>query len=821
MLKSSLGLVLALCILSTSSFPGSSSKMVTAVRTDQLIALDGEMNEPDWQMARPVMDFTQFDPAEGALPTEITSVRVLYDDNALYLGITCYDSHPEGIVQQLTRRDRTSEADRFTVSIDSYHDHQTAFVFSTNVNGVQSDGILSQDGSVYDISWDAVWSVKTRTYLDGWSAEMRIPFNALRFVQQKDRELEWGMNFRRYISRKHETDEWVMVPRTERLQISRWGHLRGLREISPPLHLSIAPYISSTSTFQSALTSRSAESDHKLLGGFDLKYGVTRNFTLDATVNPDFGQVEVDQAVLNLTVFETRYPEKRPFFVEGSQLFTFGAGVDNTSLPLFFSRRIGKRPTGAFSISAPVSGSIGENPLVTTILGAAKVSGRSNGGLALGALAALTDEERAVTKDSTGHTSSVRTEPRGSYNVVRIKQDFAGDSWVGGIATTASRENLLPSFSGGVDWNVRLDNGGYTVDGYLAGARSASTAVDRDGSSGRLLVSRIAAEHWFYTTSYDFSSRYFNPNDIGFFAQPHDHGGYVQLLYRENFAAGMFRRYSFALNPEYRWNWDGVLTHAVFNAQFVGDFVNFWLGQFVYTYQHPAYDDAERGIIGTYKRPAGHSFLWYLDSDERKNFSANLTMTYSLDALRKRVFSAQLGMKLRPASWMELSPVVFYYRARNEEAWVFPYGSISSLTGTSNSLFGDRDIDQLDLELRGIVTFTRNLSLQFFSQVFLARGKYTNYRRLLSSTELIPHAPPAAFLQDPNTNPDFNEITLNANVLLRWEYLPGSTIYLVWTQGRFDDSGTYASGFGQRLRDTFSIAHEDVLLLKVSYWLPF
>jgi hypothetical protein len=816
MQKQSVGLIVVFAILHSASLSGTSSKAVTAVRVDQPVRLNGDLNESQWQTAPAVLDFTQFDPAEGALPTEITSVRILYDDDALYVGVICYDSHPEGIVQQLTRRDRTSEAERFTVMIDSYHDHQTAFVFSTNVSGVQSDGILSQDGNVYDISWDAVWSAKTRTYLDGWSAEFRIPYNALRFVQQNGEDLEWGINFRRYISRKHETDEWVMVPRSERLQVSRWGHLRGLRNISPPLHLNISPYVSSTSTFQSATLPHPAKSEHKYLGGFDLKYGITRNFTLDATVNPDFGQVEVDQAVLNLTVFETRYPEKRPFFVEGSQLFTFGAAVDNTYLPLFFSRRVGKRPSGAFSVSAPVGGSVEENPLVTTILGAAKVSGRSNGGLSLGALTALTDEEHTVVNDSVGHTSSIRTEPRGTYNVVRVKQDFDSDSWIGGIATTVSRENMLPALSGGVDWNLRLNNGAYTVDGYLAGARCADIMRKRDGAAGRLLVSKIAAEHWFYTTSYDISSRFFNPNDIGFFAQPHDHGGYIQLLYRENFAAGMFRRYSFALNPEYRWNWDGILTHAVFNAQFAGDFTNFWLGQFVYTYQHPAYDDAERGIIGTYKRPAGHAFLLYIKTDERKDVSASFITTYAVDTKRKRSLSAQVGMTLRPTSWMEYIPAVFYARARNEEAWVFPFGSTPSVTGTSNSLFGDRDVDQLDLELRGIVTFTRDISLQFFTQVLLARGRYTHYKELTGSTTLTPYPTlPVSFI-----NPDFNEITFNANVLLRWEYLPGSTLYLVWTQGRFDDSGNYASGFGQRFKDTFALSHEDVLLVKVNFWLP-
>lgn len=803
---------------SLDSFADSPNKVVTAIRTEQPPVLDGMVDEPQWQKAPAILDFTQFDPTEGALPTEQTSVRVLYDDRALYVGVICYDSKPELIVHQLTRRDRTSEADRFTVLIDSYHDRQTAFVFSTNVSGVQSDGVLSQDGAVYDITLDMVWSVKTATFLDGWSAEFEIPFNALRFAEQAGGQMEWGINFRRYISRKHETDEWVMVPRSERLQISRWGRMEGLKSITPPLHLNLSPYLSGTSTFHPSNLPWSSRSDQLFRGGLDLKYGITRNFTLDGTVYPDFGQVEVDQAILNLTVFETLYPEKRPFFVEGSQLFTFGAGVDNTSLPLFFSRRIGKPPTGADTVWRSISrgGSVKENPLVTTILGAAKLSGRSSSGLSVGALTAATDEEHAVVRDSAGRGSSFRTEPRGAYNVVRFKQDFKGDSWIGAIATAVSRENLSPALSGGLDWNVRFADGAYTTDGYISGAHS-SAALNRDGLAGRVLISKIAAEHWLYTTSYDFSSRYFNPNDIGFFAQPRDHGGYVQLLYRENFAPGIIKRYSIAVNPEYRWNWDGVNTHALINTEFTGEFTNFWVGSAKYTYMHPAYDDAERGIIGIYKRPADHSMELSLTTDQRKSISGSLTGTLDMDVRGKRSVAALAALTIRPASWMELTPVVLYARTRNEEAWVFRGGNVidTAVSALPFSVFGDRDVDQLDTELRGIVTFTRDLSLQFFTQVFLARGRYINYRRLVNSTNLVAYPPLGTF-----QGADFNEITFNANVLLRWEYMPGSTLYLVWTQGRFDDSGKYATGFRQRFNDAFAVPHEDVLLLKISYWLP-
>ena len=798
--------------------------MVTAVRTDVPPVIDGRVTDPQWQKAPPILDFTQFDPVEGGHPTEITSVRLLYDDRALYVGVICYDAHPEQVVHQLTRRDRTSEADRFSVMIDSYYDRQTAFVFATNSSGVQSDGVLSQDGLVYDVTWDAVWTVRTRTFQDGWSAEFEIPYNALRFADQPDSSYRWGINFRRYISRKKETDEWVMVPRSETLQISKWGYVDGIRGITPPLHLELLPYASGTAQYETATNTQPWSKSYKGQAGVDIKYGMARNFTLDATINPDFGQVEVDEAVLNLTVFETRFPEKRPFFVEGAQLFTFGASVDNTPLSLFFSRRIGKRPSLSDSVMAPSGGAIDDNPQATTILGAAKISGRSNGGFSVGAITAATDEMDAVVADSAGTKGRVRTEPRGSYNAFRVKQEFDGGSWVGGMGTLAIRQTLLPGYSGGLDWNVRFNSGSYTMDGYVAGAHASAPRILPDGSSGsdgaagRILVSRIAAEHWFYTGSFDFYGRYFNCNDLGFFARPHDFGDYAQLLYRENFGTGILRRYGISLVPETRWNWNHVLTTSQTELSFTGEFTNFWVATAVYDLLLPAYDDEERGIIGIYRRPLGHSLTAQVQSDPRLNVNVTATGIYAFDALGKQSWTGSLSVTVRPVSWIELDPTVLWLRSRKEEAWVFPAGNVSdsAIGGGPFSVFGDRAVDELDLELRGTITFTRNLSLQFFSQILLARGQYQNYRRFVGQT-----AVPYDFAANPAfVSGDFNEAILNANVLLRWEFLPGSTFYLVWTQGRSGDNGDYTRGFGPRFRDTFALPHEDVLAVKACYWLP-
>jgi hypothetical protein len=802
-------LILSVLFLSV-ALAGSSRKVVHAVRADEPPVLDGFVDEAQWKTAPPILDFTQSEPIEGAQPTEMTSVRVLFDDRAVYVGVICYDARPEGIVRQLSRRDRNTEADWFSVMIDSYFDRKTAFVFTANVSGVQSDGVLAQEGTVYDATWDAVWSVKTRVYSDGWSAEFEIPYNAIRFAEKTEGGYAWGINFRRYISRKKEVDEWVMVPKAESYKISKWGTMEGITRIQPPLHLELVPYVAASTTIETAAPDRPRSTSSTARAGLDLKYGLARNFTLNATVNPDFGQVEVDQAVLNLTVFETQYPEKRPFFVEGAQFFTFGSSYDNTPLPLFFSRRIGKRPTLSGYATTLPGVTLEKNPQETTILAAAKLSGRSAAGLSVGALTAITEEEIATYKDSLG-SHALRTEPQGSYNVVRVKQEFEEGSWVGGMATMAARQSLRPAVSGGVDWNLQMARRTHSLDGYLAAANTWAGDAERSGAAGRLMFSRVSAEHWFYLGSYDFTSRNFSINDLGFLSRPHDHGGYVQVRYVEFASAGPFLRYGVSVVPESRWNWDGVQTFSQIELSATGDFTNFWRAIITYDLRLPAYDDAERGIIGTYRRPAGLALSLQVRSDERKAVNGTVNLGYEFDTKRKTSVFAGPALVIRPVSWIELDPSLLYVRTRSEEAAVVSGGLVPVVNGTS--LFADRDIDELDLELRGILTFTRNLSLQFYSQMLLARGNFENYRRLTAST---------TFVSDLTPTPDynFNQGTFNTNVLLRWEFMPGSALYCVWTQLRANDSGMYQTGFGDRFGEVFALPHEDVLFLKVSYWLP-
>lgn len=803
---------------------GTSSKHIAASRVTSPPRIDGLLDDEQWRTASADSTFVQFDPEEGAHPTERTTVRLMYDDHALYAGILCYDSSPADIVEQLTRRDRTGQADRISVIIDSYHDHTTAYLFSGTVSGVQSDGVLSEDGRVYDTEWDAVWEFDAKITPEGWSAEFKIPFSALRFAPQ-DSGYTWGINFRRYIARKRETDEWVMLPRKETpvgviSSVSRMGHLYGLHDIHPPLRLEFLPYQVSKENFLSQPDPFPLREEFKGSGGLDLKYGLTNNFTLDMAINPDFGQVEVDAAVLNLTVFETFYPEKRPFFLEGSQIFAFGNTFDSQTMRLFYSRRIGRHPVAP--VAPPPGYYFVETPQVTTILGAAKLTGKTDGGLSIGFMTAATDEEDGVAEDPPGHrTPPVLFEPRASYNVLRLRKEFDGNSYAGLMATGSFRDQNLPVLTGGVDWNMRLGDESYAVDGFLAGSDAVSPltgpGIDRvDGGSGKLGVGKIQDEHLLVLSLYDFTTRNFWINDLGFYSQPREHGGITQITYKDENAPAPLLRYYLNLDWQYRWNWDRIHTVNLIETEPVVQLRNFWQFDLDLIHDFPAYDDDNRGINGLYHRSEGNRASLKIDTDIRQFIVATLIGTYQHTERGLSSGSGSFQLTLRPNSWMEFDPALTLSKSRNEETWVRDNSTGGPLfIDNGANLFADRDIDQYDLSLRGTVTFTRSMSVQFFMQALLAKGGYSHFKRLAGADDLPDYDfPNSVYYQ----NPDFNEKVLNANVVFRWEYLPGSTLYFVWTQARFGDNGIYDRGLSDNLGDAFKLPMDNVLLLKLTYW---
>ncbi len=391
-------LLVLLCAPFVSAPGAGDPPTVTAVRVHTPPRIDGRLDDPVWRLAAPASGFRQREPLDGEPASERTEVRVLYDGEALYFGCMYYDSEPDKIVARLARRDDEDETDAGSVRIDPFHDHQNAFEFTFNPAGVKVDILQFEDGDREDASWDPVWEIETQVTSEGWSAEVKIPFSVLRYstADGDPGPQVWGINFTRIIHRKQESSRWSYTPRSESGFVSRFGHLAGLDSLPSPRRIELMPFGLARQEWIPATESHDRIARLSADGGLDMKIGISNSLILDATINPDFGQVEADPAVLNLSTIETFYPERRPFFVEGTQIFRFNTFGDNggSGPGLFYSRRIGKA-LGEDRVDLAEGEKTTDVPLSTTILGAAKLTGKSAGGLSIGVLEAVTAEEIA------------------------------------------------------------------------------------------------------------------------------------------------------------------------------------------------------------------------------------------------------------------------------------------------------------------------------------------------------------------------------------------------------------------------------------------
>lgn len=776
---------------------GNNPKTAVAIRTPVAPRIDGVLNEPEWKLAQPVTDFTQRDPDEGAPATERTEIRILYDNEALYFGCTMYDSDPSKIVARLARRDDEIESDVISIRIDSYHDHQTAFEFTILASGVKVDILQYNDGQSEDESWDPVWDVQTRLTGEGWIAEVRIPFSVLRFTDRA--EHEWGIQFIRRISRKQERDQWVLIRKSESGFVSKFGHLVGLTDIPTPRNLELIPYGVTSNRFLPKSPTYPNGRDHSLNAGFDFKYRPGW-LTVDATINPDFGQVEADPAVLNLSTFETFYPERRPFFIEGIQIFRFGTfGGRGAGPSLFYTRRIGR----ALNVRAPSGGYVAEEPRVATVLGAAKVSGKTPGGLSVGFMEAVTQEERATVVDATGRRSVIVVEPLTNYSVVRLQQDVLENSNIGMIATSVNRKGGWPAMTGGIDWTLRFMESTYRLGGFLSGTRTTNAQKERvNGQAGRVSFSKDGGEHWRGFVSADFTSKTYNINDIGFFRRPNDYGFVGQMLYRDDRVTEWKRFWSISGRYHYRKNYDGAELFNQLSLEAGLRLASYWELNVEAEVDYGKYDDRETRGFGLYRKPQRQNAELRVESDPRQIVVGEGRVSVGRDAREGRFFSSEVKLEFKPLSNLTLQFDLSYGRNDQEFAWVENSRTPLLSNGEGFTIFAERTTREWDLTSRGSFVFTRDLTLQYYLQIFFAKGTFGNYAVMTSPDSFIPY--PGYHRED------FNKLSFHSNLVLRWEFLPGSTAYLVWSQARNGELGDF--------RNTFSLPMENVLLLKVSYW---
>jgi hypothetical protein len=857
--------------------PSLEQRVVRAVRTEDVIAIDGRLDEQAWR--NPAVDgFTQNDPQDGAPSTEKTHVWVAYDDEALYVAAFCFDSEPEGIVSRLGRRDSDVDSDWFMFAVDPYYDRRTGYLFGVNPAGSIMDEALSNDIED-DESWDGVWEGRAGLNDRGWTVEMRIPFQQLRFPKKE--EYVWGVNFRRIIKRKNEEASFSWVPKSEAAFVSRFARLVGIQNINPGRHVELFPYAVGQTQFRPAEAGNPFESGRKILGnaGFDLKVGLKSNLTLDATVNPDFGQVEVDPAVVNLSAYETYYEEKRPFFIEGASIFDgFGRGgvyinanINWPSPRFFYSRRIGRPPQGHVS----QEGDYYVVPDRTTILGAAKITGKL-GGWNVGVINALTPREYARI-DLLGQRSQEEVEPFTYYGVVRAQKDInQGQQGFGFIATGVARnpenpvlQNLLSknAFSLALDGWTFLDDGrNYVIGGWFGGTRIEGTAENilRLQKSSMHYFQRPDASHvevdplattlsgWGGHLSFAkqggnslllFSvgalSPGFDPNDAGFQYSASDVIN-VQLLpgyqwtkpgkvfQQVLLAGGLFRNYDFGGNK----TWDGVLLISE------GLFRNFWRFNFLTAYNPDTMSNQLTRGGPLAMMPWGYQFELGLETDGRKAliFEAGGMLYDQPDTGTQ--WQAEVDVRWRPSSNFSLSLGPEFMRERTEIQWVTKVDDpLMTATYGSRYVFGHIDQQVVAATIRFNWTFTPRLTLQGYLQPFLGVGTYSRFKELAmpktsdyslygesgSTVEYIE----GRYYVDPDgpgpaetfsfANPDFNVKSLRGTVVLRWEYLPGSLLYFVWTQNRVDY--THPGDFRLRrdLGDLLTAPGDNIFLIKVSF----
>lgn len=855
-------------------------KEIYAVRVDEQPRIDGLLSEKIWQRTS-ITAFYQREPNQGMPASETTEVWVAYDNAALYIAAKMTDSQPDSIIARLARRDNEIGADEFLVRIDSYHDHRNGYFFGVSAAGTLRDGILFNDDWSND-TWDGVWEGKAQRTTDGWCVEMRIPFSQLRF-ENKEQHI-WGINFERIIGRKKEEAYLVYTPRNESGFVSRFPHLMGIEHITPPARFEATPYITTRAEYLKHKAGDPFNDGSKYTPdiGVDFKWGLGTNLTLDGTINPDFGQVEVDPAVVNLSDVETYYSEKRPFFIEGMNIFSFGQGGVNSywqfnwsSPNLFYSRRIGRTPQRGLPYH-----DFADVPLGTRILAATKLTGKIFDKWNIGIIEAVTNREYAKI-DTSGVHWKWEIEPLASYTVGRIQRDFNDGGQGIGILTTYTRrffsDNLVRSdvnedaICAGIDAWTALDSekeymiSGWTSLSYVRGTRARilslqqsapyyfqrpdanhvsvdSNATSMSGYAGRITLNKQKGRVML-NSAIGFVSPGFNTNDIGYVTQTdiinyHIAGGYKwndpteYYRYIEVYGS-YFSTLDFGGNALWRGVW-GRVNYKFPNYHTIGLYYN-------YGFRSVNNRLTRGGPLVLYVRGYQCGFEYYTDS--RSDYIAQF-YGYAYEGMDGFYHNLNSYLTMRPTSYLSVSIGPGYVYSLDRVKWIDGISDITAIaTYCKRYIFADLNYKELSAQIRINWTFTPTLSLQLFIQPLLATGSYTSFKELArprtfdfnefgkngSSIEKNINSDGSVnYVIDPDgigpaqvfsiSDPNFRSVSLRGNAVLRWEYMPGSALYIVWTQSRYESDciGTFA--FNESVRRLADTRPDNIFMLKLTYW---
>ena len=836
--------------------------------------IDGKANETVWQNTSSGNNFIQFEPQPGINPSQKTDFKICYDEKNLYILIKAYDDEPEKIISLVARRDEIDQSDAVGIILDTYFDRRTAFEFTVNVAGVKFDRIFSNDSRFeVDKSWDPVWEVATAIDNDGWVAEMKIPFNQLRFSDKE--EQIWGLEVFRYIHRLQEFSVWQYMPKDASGFVSNFGYLKGLN-IAVPKRVEILPYaVSHYHTYESESGNPfSTGRESKVTGGMDGKIGLSGNITADFTINPDFGQVEADPSEVNLTAFETFFEEKRPFFIEGKNIFQFPLGIgdgDFARETLFYSRRIGRAPQYKPDLS---DDEYLDSPAQTSILGAAKISGKTAHGWSLGILDAVTAQENGQI-DSLGIRRKEVVEPFTNYFVTRLQRDFKeGNTFIGGILTATNRNiNRIylndinrSAYTAGFDFTHQWDEKTYFVDLKLAASHirghpdaiyEVQTASARyfqrpdanylnldphrtslSGHGGSFNIGKQGNGKLRYVLGGVWRSPGFELNDIGYLQRADQILQFTWIGYRMVNPTWIFRQFEFNINQWNGWNFGLEKLYTGGNINGGGQFKNYWG---FYTGIGREEDGLSIYFLrgGPAFRQEGGWNNWYqIYSDSRKPWQFRMRGNNFIgDDKISRFHRLSLNLFLKPSHRFNISLSPFYMFKKDN----LQYVEAIEKNGEDRYILAKLIQHTLGMELRLNYSLSPELSIQYYGQPFISAGSYNHYKRmtnprasryddrfhLFTPAEIRADPENRIYLIDEDGNgdpdyafdyPDFNFKQFRSNLVVRWEFQPSSILYFVWSQGLTveDEFGDFS--IQRDTRDLFKVQPNNVYLIKLNYW---
>lgn len=842
-------------------------KSYTTARLESEIVIDGKLDDDAWNQVEWGGDFVGHMPEYNVEPSQETQFKILYDAKFLYVGIRAFDTEPEKIVERMSRRDGF-DGDFVEINIDSYNDKRTAFSFTASVSGVKGDEYVSNNGDNWDSTWDPIWYLRTSIDDKGWIAEFKIPLSQLRFANKENHS--WGIQFTRRFFRNEERSTWQGVDPNAPGWVHLFGELNGIKGIKPQKQLEIQPYVvGSAQSYPKEEDNpfRDTGKENELNVGLDAKIGLTSDITLDLTVNPDFGQVDADPSAVNLSAFQLFFREQRPFFLEGSNVLTFPTSGGRNNL--FYSRRIGGRPHGY-----PDNVDYIDYPNQTRILGAAKITGKNAKGFSWGILESVTNREKADVQYEDGTRGEEVVEPFTNYFVGRVQQDIqGGKTVVGAMVTHVNRFNnnvngldLLHNnaMSAGIDLDHNFKDRKYgmvlrymmsRVEGSPGAIYETQTSSERffqrpnnyhrnvDSTRTSLVGSAATfsfgkrSGNWRWAVGSNYRSPELALNDIGFLVQTDNINNWFWTQYRVNKVVGPFRSQNYNLNGEQNIDFGGVTTEKGMNFNMNLEFNNYWgFGQGMYVGgTRVSNADLRGGPSITY--PGNVNYWYWIGTNNQKKVRVSLNNWFNWGFEDSRKSSGiNLNITLRPSDALRinLSPSVRWNRDELQ------YIAQRDYQGETDYILGRVDQRTYSMAIRANYNITPNLTLEFWGQPFLATGQYSGFKRVhqpnsetFSERFRLFEDSELSFNEEDNVwevfrsgntdpdydfgNPDFNIVEFRSNFVMRWEYIPGSTLFLVWANSSFNFDQSRNNSFGNLASQLGDLPGTNTFLIKYTY----